>query len=127
MALVHDLAESIVGDITPHDRVSDQDKHEREKVDAHEKLERAGTALSVWADGHDIHLRACSWRCIECRRAVCALGRVRARRVCRGASRAVHRASSHCAHRFEQARVVKQMDKLDMIVQAWEYEQGVSL
>jgi putative hydrolase of HD superfamily len=32
MCLVHDLAESIVGDITPHCGVSDGDKHAREKV-----------------------------------------------------------------------------------------------
>ena len=32
MALVHDMAESIVGDITPHDGVSDADKHQQEEV-----------------------------------------------------------------------------------------------
>lgn len=32
MAIVHDLAESFVGDITPHDGVSDKDKHKMEKV-----------------------------------------------------------------------------------------------
>uniref|UniRef100_A0A914VYV6 5'-deoxynucleotidase HDDC2 n=1 Tax=Plectus sambesii TaxID=2011161 RepID=A0A914VYV6_9BILA len=32
MALVHDLGEAIVGDITPHCGVSDQDKYEREKA-----------------------------------------------------------------------------------------------
>jgi putative hydrolase of HD superfamily len=31
MALVHDLAEAIVGDITPHDNVSVRKKHELEK------------------------------------------------------------------------------------------------
>lgn len=31
MALVHDLAEAIVGDITPHCGVSEEDKHSREK------------------------------------------------------------------------------------------------
>ena len=31
MSLVHDMAESIVGDITPHCGVSTEDKHEREK------------------------------------------------------------------------------------------------
>lgn len=30
MALVHDLAESIVGDITPHDGISNEDKQQRE-------------------------------------------------------------------------------------------------
>lgn len=32
MALVHDLAESIVGDIAPADNVSKEEKHRREKV-----------------------------------------------------------------------------------------------
>jgi putative hydrolases of HD superfamily len=32
MALVHDMAESIVGDITPYDGVSDADKHQQEEV-----------------------------------------------------------------------------------------------
>lgn len=32
MALVHDLAEAIVGDITPECGVSDAEKHRREKV-----------------------------------------------------------------------------------------------
>ena len=30
MCLVHDMAESIVGDITPHDGISVEDKHQRE-------------------------------------------------------------------------------------------------
>jgi len=37
MALVHDLAESIVGDITPHDGISRKDKTERE-AEAFKKL-----------------------------------------------------------------------------------------
>ncbi|CAK4645027.1 unnamed protein product [Aphanomyces euteiches] len=32
MAIVHDLAESYVGDITPHDGVSNEEKHRLEKV-----------------------------------------------------------------------------------------------
>ncbi|ETI55867.1 hypothetical protein F441_16415 [Phytophthora nicotianae CJ01A1] len=31
MAIVHDLAESLVGDITPHDGVAEEDKHRMEK------------------------------------------------------------------------------------------------
>ena len=34
---VHDIAECIVGDITPHDNVTPEDKHKRE-MDAMEKL-----------------------------------------------------------------------------------------
>lgn len=32
MALAHDLAEAVVGDITPHDGVSREEKHRRENV-----------------------------------------------------------------------------------------------
>jgi len=37
ISLVHDLAECVVGDITPHDNVSDNDKH-RMEVEAMEGL-----------------------------------------------------------------------------------------
>ena len=32
MGLIHDLAESIVGDITPVDNVTEEDKYQRERV-----------------------------------------------------------------------------------------------
>ena len=32
MALVHDLAESKIGDITPHDRISKEEKYRKEKA-----------------------------------------------------------------------------------------------
>jgi len=32
MALVHDMAECIVGDLTPHDDISVAEKHEHEQV-----------------------------------------------------------------------------------------------
>jgi len=32
MALVHDMAESIVGDVTPHDDISVTEKHQHEQV-----------------------------------------------------------------------------------------------
>ena len=32
MGLIHDLGESIVGDITPVDDVTEEEKHERERV-----------------------------------------------------------------------------------------------
>lgn len=49
MSLVHDMAESIVGDLTPHCGVSDGDKHQRE-VDAMESFrklvgQKAGTEM----------------------------------------------------------------------------------
>jgi len=44
VALVHDLAEAIVGDITPDQGVSDEDKHARERA-AMQQMEDA-------LDGH---------------------------------------------------------------------------
>ena len=38
MALMHDIAEALVGDITPHDGVSKADKHAREAA-AVEKMQ----------------------------------------------------------------------------------------
>lgn len=91
IALVHDIAESLVGDITPFGGVTKEEKHRREfetieyLVDlirpynerfAHEMKE-------LWLDYEEI-------RCLE-------------------------------------ARYVKDIDKLEMIQQAWEYEQDYGL
>lgn len=59
MAIVHDLAESLVGDITPHDGVSDQDKYQLEK-DAIDKICKkigdspvANEILELWQEYED--------------------------------------------------------------------------
>jgi 5'-deoxynucleotidase YfbR-like HD superfamily hydrolase len=49
-ALVHDLAEVIVGDITPHDGVAAEDKARREQAAAGELLGRAPELLALWRD-----------------------------------------------------------------------------
>jgi putative hydrolase of HD superfamily len=89
MALVHDLAESTVGDITPHCGVSDHDKHARElqaMTDLTTKLTMLGGGNSV--TGQEI---LNLWKEYE-----------------EGTS--------------NEARLVKDMDKLEMILQALEYE-----
>eukprot|EP00817_Percolomonadidae_sp_ATCC50343_P007297 CAMPEP_0117426124 /NCGR_PEP_ID=MMETSP0758-20121206/6289_1 /TAXON_ID=63605 /ORGANISM="Percolomonas cosmopolitus, Strain AE-1 (ATCC 50343)" /LENGTH=144 /DNA_ID=CAMNT_0005211081 /DNA_START=180 /DNA_END=614 /DNA_ORIENTATION=- len=53
MALVHDLAEAIVGDITPHDNVSEDDKHQREK-DAFETLIAHVTDKKIGEEMYDL-------------------------------------------------------------------------
>ncbi|XP_074656103.1 5'-deoxynucleotidase HDDC2-like [Tubulanus polymorphus] len=55
LALVHDMAESIVGDITPHDGVSKQEKHRREKQAMEDIAKLAGNDLgneflSLWQE-----------------------------------------------------------------------------
>lgn len=83
MALVHDIAESIVGDITPHCGISKEEKNKLE-VEAMQKLKEtlgdvAGETIeTLWLEYEN------------------------------GSSR--------------EARVVKELDKLEMLLQASEYE-----
>ena len=89
MALVHDLAEATVGDITPHCGVSDDDKHTKElnaMTDLTSKLTSLGGGSSV--TGQEI---LDLWKEYE-----------------EGTS--------------NEAKLVKDMDKLEMILQALEYE-----
>lgn len=87
LALVHDLAEALVGDITPHDGVSKADKYTMErdamhkiKVDHFEKYnsEIGDQLVTLWQEYEE--------------------------------------------GKTKEARFVKQLDKLEMIVQADEYE-----
>jgi putative hydrolase of HD superfamily len=50
MALLHDLAEAHVGDITPHDGVSRQEKHRRERAAMHTILHGAPDLLALWEE-----------------------------------------------------------------------------
>lgn len=85
MALVHDLAEATVGDITPHCGVSDRDKHRMEA----EAMARMTTGLLGTALGAGRILSL--WEEYE-----------------RGTT--------------EEAKLVKDLDKLEMTLQALEYE-----
>ena len=83
MALVHDLGESIVGDITPHDNVSLEDKRNKELIAMKEITE----LIPEWSRTEIMSL----WQEYE-------------------------ESSSF------DARVVKDLDKFDMIMQGFEYE-----
>ncbi|KAJ1908240.1 hypothetical protein IWQ60_011715 [Tieghemiomyces parasiticus] len=84
MSLVHDLAESIVGDITPYDGVSNEDKHQRERR----------------AMNHIVQLLDSS-----------------------AAAQEMHELwSEYEAGETSEAKLVKDLDKFEMIVQALEYE-----
>jgi putative hydrolase of HD superfamily len=87
MALAHDLAESVVGDITPYDGVSTDEKHRRER----EAMQRLAAML-----GDDEVLRL--WE-------------------------------EYQAAETAEARFVKDLDKLETVLQAAEYEEarGVEL
>lgn len=82
MALVHDLAECIVGDITPYDGISTAEKHRRER----EAMERLAAMLG---DGEVLRL----WE-------------------------------EYQAAETAEARFVKDLDKLETVLQAAEYEEA---
>eukprot|EP00168_Porphyra_purpurea_P013097 TRINITY_DN3549_c0_g1_i14.p1 TRINITY_DN3549_c0_g1~~TRINITY_DN3549_c0_g1_i14.p1 ORF type:complete len:394 (-),score=70.45 TRINITY_DN3549_c0_g1_i14:522-1622(-) len=86
LALVHDLAEALVGDITPHDGVSGEEKERRERA-----------AMATVRD--------------EVLQGEGALG-----------SHLVDLWEEYEAGETEAARLVKDVDKYEMIVQAYEYE-----
>jgi putative hydrolase of HD superfamily len=52
LALVHDLAESIVGDLTPHDAVAPEEKHRRERAAMEELYAALGERriLELWEE-----------------------------------------------------------------------------
>ncbi|GLE04286.1 hypothetical protein PINS_up013201 [Pythium insidiosum] len=86
MAIVHDLAESLVGDITPHDGVSNEDKHRMER----EALDKICATLGDSPAAEEIKSL---WHEYE-----------------QGTT--------------EEARMVKDFDKFEMILQADEYERA---
>lgn len=87
ISVVHDIAESLVGDITPFDGITKEEKHRRELATIKflsalikpYNRDFATELIELWLDYEEI-------RCIE-------------------------------------ARYVKDIDKFEMIEQAWEYEQ----
>ncbi|KAG7394939.1 HD domain-containing protein 2 [Phytophthora boehmeriae] len=89
MAIVHDLAESLVGDITPHDGVADKDKHRMEKEALDEICNKLGDTPSA-AEIREL------WAEYE-------------------------------AGSTEEAKMVKDFDKFEMILQADDYERAQNI
>ncbi|KAF1776687.1 hypothetical protein PC129_g18888 [Phytophthora cactorum] len=89
MAIVHDLAESLVGDITPHDGVAEEDKHRMEK----EALDEICSTLGDTPSAAEIREL---WNEYE-------------------------------AGSTEEAKIVKDFDKFEMILQADDYERAQSI
>ncbi|EGC35887.1 hypothetical protein DICPUDRAFT_32675 [Dictyostelium purpureum] len=84
MALVHDLGESLVGDFTPHDKITKEEKYELEKnamiqITSTLDKEVGSEIFNLWQEYED-----CS---------------------------------------TNEAKLVKDFDKFEMILQAYEYEQ----
>lgn len=90
LALVHDLAEALVGDITPHDGITPQAKRKREQDAMRVICDDLLKGMEVGLELYDL------WFEYEM-----------------GDS--------------EEARFVKQIDKLEMVLQADEYEQAQGL
>ncbi|CDF77573.1 unnamed protein product [Chondrus crispus] len=85
MALVHDLAESEVGDIAPGDGVSKEEKFSREEAAMHHLRDDALSQSTFGKELYDLWLE-------------------------------------YDQGKTEDARLVKELDKMEMIVQADEYE-----
>lgn len=85
MAIVHDLAEAIVGDITPVDGVSDEDKYERESAAIKKIQTMLGTETVVAQEVAEL------WAQYE-------------------------------EGKTDEAKLCKDFDKIEMILQAFEYE-----
>eukprot|EP00698_Gefionella_okellyi_P016948 TRINITY_DN489_c0_g1_i7.p2 TRINITY_DN489_c0_g1~~TRINITY_DN489_c0_g1_i7.p2 ORF type:complete len:154 (+),score=43.14 TRINITY_DN489_c0_g1_i7:223-684(+) len=89
MAIAHDLAEAVVGDITPHDGISVNEKHRREEA----AMRDIQAALGDHPAGNEVYSL---WKEYE-----------------QGQS--------------AEAKLLKQFDKLEMLLQADEYEQAQGL
>lgn len=87
MALVHDVAEAIVGDITPHCKVSNEEKHARELAAIQQIKAMLGPDTAAAADAESLWLEY------------------------EGAA-------------SPEALLVKDFDKLEMIITAHQYEQA---
>ena len=88
MALVHDLAECIVGDITPFDGVTKHEKHARERAAMEKLTGQLGAAHGIV--GKEM---TALWE-------------------------------EYDAGKSKEAALLKQLDKLEMLLQAAEYEKG---
>jgi putative hydrolase of HD superfamily len=85
MALIHDIGESIVGDITPHDKVSDKDKHIQEKkaLESLFKHVNKNNVIELWKEYEE--------------------------------------------RKTPEAKFVYELDKIEMLLQAFEYEKRYGL
>ncbi len=120
MCLVHDLAESMVGDITPFDGVAEEDKHQRE-VNAIEFLRKEllnGLELVSISnkEQNDVEGVATS------EKAVLSKGNERDEEFATVVHEMLDLFMEYERNETPEARLVKDFDKFDMILQADEYE-----
>ncbi|KAF3849734.1 hypothetical protein F7725_019453 [Dissostichus mawsoni] len=104
LALVHDMAECIVGDIAPSDNISKAEKHRREEASDHN--------FGVWLSNFSISLLS-----QEAMKHISALLPEGLKQEIYGLWEEYENQSS------AEARLVKEFDLLEMILQAHEYEE----
>jgi putative hydrolases of HD superfamily len=121
MAMVHDLAEAIVGDITPHCKVSNEDKFKMENV-------RAVSAHSARTRTQNISIEkkkkgdTCLISCLRIFQE--AMDKIEATLAGNPAGKEIRELwLEYEAAETPEAKLVKDFDKFDMIMQADEYEQ----
>ncbi|KAK5972373.1 HD domain-containing protein 2 isoform X2, partial [Trichostrongylus colubriformis] len=103
MSLVHDLAEAIVGDITPHCGVSDEEKYDQES-----KAGKANAIISrTWH-------REVIWLAMQKIASFVPVSSV--------GDQWIELWREYENQETLEAKVVKHLDKFDMVVQAFDYE-----
>jgi len=99
MSLVHDLAEALVGDITPDDNVSDEDKHAQEKHAFEHMCNLVAQHCTGKTDSDSLEISSAVAEIFELW-------------------------NEYETQSTIEAKLVKDIDKFDMILQADEYEQA---
>jgi len=116
IAIVHDLAEALAGDITPHDGISSSEKFDREnKAIIHmlcqlnpRKGQETGNEKGKEGKGEYVYNKSAT---------------VSAEKISNPAGKRIYDLwNSYEKQTSAEARFVKQLDKLEMIVSAQEYE-----
>jgi len=110
MALVHDLAEAKVGDITPHCGVSDDDKHARELKAITEMTQKLTNLPGMISSSE------------EDEKGDASSSSSSSTKLSPVGQEILELWKEYEAGVTEEAKLVKDMDKLEMILQALEYE-----
>ncbi|XP_022244909.1 HD domain-containing protein 2-like isoform X2 [Limulus polyphemus] len=103
MALVHDMAECIVGDITPWCGISKEEKHQQERKSL-EDLLYTGASLSAIQHGMDAMDKLCKLAGGQTGQEILELWEEYSQQI------------------TAESKAVKDLDKFDMLLQAFEYE-----
>ena len=118
MALVHDLAEAKVGDITPHCGVSDDDKHARELQAITEMTQKLTNLPGISPSSSTMATATAS----DGKGDTVSSSSSSSTTLSPVGQEILELWKEYEAGVTEEAKLVKDMDKLEMILQALEYE-----